>query len=81
MRIEAPAPTKTPSLALIYFEELLPPVTPTETTVSPPKSKPALMIGLTSAACEPMGVAAAKIKAKTDEDFSIALRVIIFSLW
>src|SRR6266853_2882564 len=79
MRIEAPPPTKTPSLALIDFEELPPPVTPTETTVSPPKSKPALMIGLTSAACEHTGTAAAEINAKTGKDFRIALRVIVVS--
>src|SRR5437899_5802429 len=79
MRIEAPAPKKTPSLALIDFEELLPPVTSTETTVSPPKSKPALMIGLTSAACDPEGAAATIAKARAVKDTSDNLPVIFFS--
>jgi len=67
-------------LALIDLEELPPPVTPTETKVSPPKSTPALMIGLTSAACEHTGTAAAEINAKTGKDFRIALSAIVFPL-
>ncbi len=79
MRIETPPPTKTPSLALIDFEELLPPVTFTETTVSPPTSMPALMIGLTSAARDPKGAAAAITKARVVKDPSDNLPVIFFS--
>src|SRR5436853_6833485 len=79
MSIEAPPPTKTPSLALIDLEELPLPVTPTETTVSPPKSKPALMIGLTSAACDPRGAVATTVRANMVEDLSQGLPVIFFS--
>src|SRR6266571_959056 len=79
VRIEAPPPTKIPSLALIDLEELPPPVTPTDTTVSPPKSKPALMIGLTSTAYDARGAAAAITKARAVKDLSTLLPVILCS--
>jgi hypothetical protein len=66
-------------LALIDFVE--PPAAPdtlTETTVSPPKLKPALMSGLTSAACDPKGVIAATANINTGKDFRIVIRIISF---
>jgi hypothetical protein len=55
------------------------PFTPTVTTVSPPKPKPALMIGLTSAAFDIAGTQAAITKTRAVKDSSALLPVILCS--
>src|SRR6266567_936053 len=77
--IEAPPPKKSPSLAFIVFVELPEPIRFTVVSVSPPKSKPALSIRLTSRACDAAGAAAASVNASAGNNLRNVLPVMFFS--